>query len=161
MTAPLSFGLGSLPAGVGPAGHDLPAELQTQIKDMAPTALAFDPYDRVYVQNDDFTMASGTGPIQRAALLMLPLGSIAATPSSGLDISAIRRASPAARVTVITDALTRAWKTLIETNQIALGKVTIPKPGPPWDGIWEVEVTDLVNKKTSTLETTKLVGKVA
>jgi hypothetical protein len=145
-TSTLGTGLAAFPAGVGPAGHD-PDEKPTTLPKQTPIpALAFDPYARVYVRNADGTMAAGTGPIHRAAHLMLPRGSIAATPNEGLDVQAIRRATPESRLTVIKDAVYRTWKVLIESRQIAVGRIFVLEPGPPWSGKFEVEVVDLVNK---------------
>lgn len=151
MATPLGSGLGAFGAGVGPCGHDPEDELVGSHRQETVEALEFDPYDRVYSQNADGSMVAGSGPIQRAAHLMLPLGSIAATPESGLDVDAIKRASPGARKNVIEDALRRTWKVLIETNQIRMGTVTVVRPGPPWKGEFTVDVVDLVTKKPETL----------
>lgn len=152
MANPFATGLGAFGAGIGPFGHDPPAELVGAAKQAPVAALEFDPYDRVYAQNADRSMVAGAGPIQRAAHLMMPRGSIPATPASGLDVDAIRRAPPSARKTVITDALRRTWKVLIESNQIRMGTVTLINDGTYWKGEFQVEVVDLVTKQPETLK---------
>lgn len=151
MATPLGSGLGAFGAGIGPCGHDPEDAITGSHRQEAVAALEFDPYDRVYVENEDGSLVAGTGPIQRAAHLMMPLGSLAATPDSGLDIVAIKRASPGARRNVIEDALRRAWKALLETKQIRMGAVTVLNPGPPWKGEFTVDVTDLVTRSPETL----------
>lgn len=151
MSAPLGSGLGAFPAGVGPAGHD-PEDDPSEVVTQAPVeALYFDPYDRVYTLNDDLSVVAGSGPIQRAAHLMLPQGSLPATPNDGFPVDDVRRAAPNQRLRAIEDALRVAWKPLLEAKQIRIGIIELEK-STPWSGRFYVEVTDLVTKQTKTLE---------
>jgi hypothetical protein len=142
-------------AGVGPCGHDPEDALVGATKQEAVSALYFDPYERAYTQNADYSMVGGSGPIQRAAHLLLPLGAIPAVSGSGFDTGAVKRASPAARLTVIEDGLRRTWRTLLETKQISMGPVRLVDSSGrtwesgPWGGLFEVPVYDLVNQAKS------------
>ncbi len=150
MPVPLGSGLGAYGAGVGPFGHD-PEDEPTAVATQTPVgAIAFDPYDRVYRRNEDLTMQPSSGPIQRAAHLMLPLNAIPATPGSGINVDRIRRASPLQRRRVIEDELRVSWKSLLDTGQIRMGKVTI-EASTPWSGRWDVEVVDLITEQKTTL----------
>lgn len=148
-------------AGVGPCGHDPEDELDAGATQTPVGALYFDPYDRVYAQNADHTMVQGAGPIQRAAHLLLPLGGIPAVASSGFDVASVKRSPPSQRQLALEDALRRAWKTLLESGQIEMGKVTMldvdgsewtAEKGRPWGGRFDVVVRDLVTKQPATLE---------
>lgn len=161
MATPLGTGMGAFGAGVGPAGHDPEDALVGAVKQSPVASLFFDPFNRLYAQNADFTMVEGAAPIHRAAHLLLPLGSLPAIPSSGLDIDAIKRATHESRIAVIEDALRRTWKVLLEGGQIAMGKVTLLdnagnewtiNSGVPWPGKFDVAVQDLVTKQPATLE---------
>lgn len=145
-------GMAAFGAGVGPCGHDPEDELEGATPQETIEAHKFDPYDRLYKLNANYSAVGDSPAIQRAAHLMLPLGAIPAVATSGLDIQAIRRAPPDIRLAVIEDALRRTWKVLLETNQIAMGKVTLINEGPPWSGRFEVEVIDLLRQKDTTLE---------
>ena len=153
MSQPIAEGAGAELAGLGPAGHDSEADPSDVVTQTRLGALHFDPFDRVYTQNADLSMVAGTGPIQRAAHLLLPLGALASTASSGLDLLSIKRALPSRRQRAVEDALRVAWKPLISEGQIVMGKVTLEptEPGRSWSGKFYVEVTDLVTQKTSTL----------
>lgn len=152
MATPLGSGMASLPAGVGPCGHSDPDALVGALKQTPVAALYFDPFTRTYVQNADFTMVPGTGPIQRAANLLLPLGALPSTRTSGFDVAAVKRAPPNARLTVIEDALRRTWKPLLSTGQISFGTVRLLDgkgntwESGPWNGQFEVPVYDLITK---------------
>jgi hypothetical protein len=161
MATPLGSGAGAFGAGVGPAGHDPEDALVGATRQTPVAALYFDPFNRVYAQNADYTMVTGAGPIHRAAHLLLPLGSLPATPNSGIDIAAIKRAPPQSRIAVIEDALRRTWKPLLETGQITMGKVTLldhagkewtVDSGFPWPGKFDVAVQDLVTNQSALLE---------
>lgn len=152
MTIPLGSGLGAFGAGEGPAGHDPEDELEAALQQEPVAALEFDPEERVYVIKDDNTMAGTSPVIQRATLLMMPLGSIGAVATDGLDIKRIKRAGPESRQSTLEDALRRAWKVLIDAGQLRMGNVVVKNPGPPWTGEFEVEVIDLTTKQTATLE---------
>lgn len=156
MTKPIARGAAAFGAGIGPAGHDPPAEPEERVLQEPVEALHFDPYDRVYAQNDDLTMVAGSGPIQRAALLLLPLGSLPATASSGFPVDAVRRASPAQRYSVIMNALRQTWKPLLETGQIEIVSLELePTPrGGTWSGRFYPLVRDLVTQAEK-----KLTGK--
>ena len=147
----LGSGMASQGAGVGPCGHDPEDEPSAVVTQTPVAALYFDPFQRRYVQNPDLSMWKGAGPIQRAAHLLLPLGSLPATASSGLDVQSIRRAPPARRQRAVEDAVRIAWKPLTQSRQIVMGKVTLD-PSAPWNGKFTVEVTDLVTKQPVRLE---------
>lgn len=163
MATPLGTGMAAFGCGVGPCGHDPEDALVGALKQDPVAALYFDPYTRTYLQNADFTMVEGAGPIQRAAHLLIPLGSIPATPTSGFDTGPVKRANQDARIGVIEDKLRRTWKKLLDTNQISMGKVVLVDAdgntweSGPWDGHFEVPVTDLVTKG----DPTPLRGRVA
>lgn len=157
MAIPLGSGLAAFGAGVGPCGHDPEEDPSEKVVQTPVSALYFDPYDRVYAQEADFTMREGAGPIQRAALLMLPKGALSSVASSGLDLDVIRRASSDRRLRVISDQLRVTWKVLLETKQISMGAVTL-EPGEPWSGRFYVEVQDLVTPKA---KPSRLAGKAA
>lgn len=151
MAVPLGSGQAAYGAGVGPCGHD-PEDDPSEVVVQTPiAALYFDPYDRVYTLNADLSLKAGAGPIQRAAHLMLPRGAIPAVAFSGLDVNAIRRATPARRVRIIEDELRLAWQSLLSTGQITMGKVTLDDTNP-WSGRFYVEVTDRITKQTATLD---------
>jgi len=164
MAIPLGSGMGAYGAGVGPCGHDPEDALVASLTQTPVAALYFDPLSRTYVQNADFTMVAGTGPIQRAAHLLMPLGSIPAVPLSGFDTGAVKRAAPDARKAVIEDALRRTWKVLLDTQQISFGNVVltnaygVPWTGGPWDGFFFVPVYDLINRAKTPIP---LTGRVA
>lgn len=149
----INIGAGAFAAGEGPAGHDPEATPSSVVVQAAVGALFFDPFQRTYKRNADLSMVEGSGPIQRAAHLLLPLGTLSSTASSGLDVASIKRAAPNRRQRAIEDALRVTWKQLIDGDQIAMGKVTLEEtePGKAWSGKYYVEVTDLVTQKTATL----------
>lgn len=153
MPTPLGSGLAAYAAGVGPAGHDPEDEPSRKIVQTPVGVLYFDPFDRVYSRNDDLTMVAGTGPIQRAAHLLLPLGALPGTARSGIDTASIRRAAPDRRQRTIEDALRVTWRSLISEGQIQMGKVTLEptEPGKSWSGRFYVEVFDLVTQQAFTL----------
>ena len=153
MDIPIAQGAGTAGAGVGPAGHDPEMDPSEKVTQTPVGALFFDPYDRVWKQNSDLTMVEGSGPIQRAAVLLIPRGHIAATPGNGIDIAAIKRASPERRQRVVEDQVRAAWKPLLDSGQIEMGAVTLEeqKPGQPWSGRFYVEARDLITQKTKTL----------
>lgn len=152
MTRPLSRGCAAFGAGIGPCGHSPDDEPSDKVVQPRVSAIAFDPYDRVWSQNDDLTMKETSGPIQRAATLMLPLGAIPAVGRNGIDVKRIKRALPEQRLRVIRDELQLAWKTLLDTRQIAIANVTLSDT-TPWDGRFFVDVRDIVSPKLSrTLE---------
>jgi len=153
MPATLGSGLAAYAAGVGPAGHDPEDAPSAKVVQTPVGVLHFDPFDRIYARNEDLTMVAGTGPIQRAAHLLLPLGALPGTARSGLDTASIRRASLDRRQRTIEDALRVTWRSLISEGQIQLGKVTLEptEPGKSWSGKFYVEILDLVTQQTSTL----------
>jgi hypothetical protein len=149
----IAQGAGAFEAGEGPAGAD-PLATPSAVVTQAPVgALHFDPFQRTYTRNDDLSMIAGSGPIQRAAHLLLPLGSLPATPNSGLDVLSIKRALPIRRQRAIEDALRVTWASLLNSNQIAMGKVTLEPvaSGRSWSGKFDVEITDLVTQTTTTI----------
>lgn len=150
MPTSLIRGMGAWPLGEGPLGH-APADALEGATEQEPVeALYFDPLTRSYLQNEDLSMVAGSAPIQRAAHLLMPVGSLPATVSSGLDVESIKRASPEARAKAIEDALRRAWKTLLEASLIAIGRITVSDRAG-WSGEFDVQVKDLVTKETATL----------
>lgn len=156
MTNPIARGAAAFGAGLGPAGHDPADEPEERVVQEPIEAMHFDPFNRVFTQNADLTMVAGSGPIQRAALLLLPLGSLPATASNGLNIARIKRASRSQRARVILDELKIAWKSLLETQQIEIIGVEIDEPaeGQSWSGLFYPSVRDL-----ATQEKKKLTGK--
>lgn len=156
MTNPIARGAAAFGAGLGPAGHDPADEPEERVVQEPIEAMHFDPFNRVFTQNADLTMVAGSGPIQRAALLLLPLGSLPATASNGLNIARIKRASRSQRARVILDELKIAWKSLLETQQIEILGVEIDEPaeGQSWSGLFYPSVRDL-----ATQEKKKLTGK--
>lgn len=156
MTNPIARGAAAFGAGLGPAGHDPADEPEERVVQEPIEAMHFDPFNRVFTQNADLTMVAGSGPIQRAALLLLPLGSLPATASNGLNIARIKRASKSQRARVILDELKIAWKSLLETQQIEILGVEIDEPaeGQSWSGLFYPSVRDL-----ATQEKKKLTGK--
>lgn len=158
MAIPLGSGAGAFGAGEGPAGHDPEDEPSDRVIATPVKAVYFEPFNRRFSQNSDLTMVEGTAPIQRAALLMLPLGSMPTVASSGLNIKRIRAAAPEKRKRVIEDELRVAWKVLLDAGLIAMGAVTL-EPGEPWSGKFYVEVEDLVSRTNGRTSTTSLVGK--
>ena len=149
----IAIGAGAFEAGEGPAGADPLATPSAVVTQSEVGVLHFDPFQRTYTRNTDLSMVAGDGPIQRAAHLLLPLGSLPSTASSGLNIVAIKRALPSQRQRAIEDELRVAWAPLINTDQIAMGKVTLEPvaSGRAWSGQFYVEITDLVTQKTTTL----------
>lgn len=156
MTIPFARGAGAFGAGLGPAGHDPASEPDERVVQEPIEATHFDPFNRVFTQNADLTMVAGSGPIQRAALLLLPLGSLPATASNGLNVDRIRRASRSQRARVILDELKLAWKPLLETQQIEIVSVEIEQPaeGQSWSGVFYPTVRDVATKDKA-----KLTGK--
>lgn len=156
MSNPFARGAAAYGAGLGPAGHDPAAEPDERVVQEPVAALHFDPFNRVFTQNTDLTMVAGSGPIQRAALLLLPLGSLPATATNGLNVARIRRASRSQRARVILDELRVAWKPLLDTQQIEIVSVEIEEPGEgqSWSGLFYPTVRDL-----ATQEKQKLNGK--
>jgi hypothetical protein len=143
-------GLAAFEAGMGPAGHDPENVPSTAAAQAAISAAYFDPFDRVYRMNADKSLVAGSGPIQRAAHLLLPLGALPATPFSGLDIQAIRRATETQRQFVVETELRIAWKVLLDALQISMGKVTI-EASRPWSGRFFVDVVDLATEESALL----------
>lgn len=143
----LDTGLGSEGMGEGPIGHDSEDRPSAVVTQTPVGAIFFEPFNRIYLRNADLTMLPSSAPIHRAAHLMLPLGSIPATPGSGIDVGAIKRASPLRRKRVIEDELRVAWRTLLVEGAIAIGKVTV-EPSVPWSGRWDVEVKDLLTEES-------------
>lgn len=158
MTKPIARGAAAFAAGLGPAGHDPPTEPDLPPEQEPIEALQFDPYDRVYVQNADLTMVAGSGPIQRAAILLLPRGALPATSTSGFPVDDVKRASPAQRRRVIMNALRQTWKTLLETQQIAIEGLEI-EPTPN-GGVWSGRFYPIVRDLTTDGKPQKLTGKV-
>lgn len=151
-------GLGSYLVGEGLAGHE-PGEAHTYpVEQSTVEAVKFDPYDRTFPQNEDLTMQSVTPALQRAALLMMPLGSIPAVAKSGLNIDRIKRAAPEDRLRVIESELRITWKTLLDAGILQLERVEL-HPSDPWNGTFYPYVRDLTTTLPSD-KALKLVAKV-
>jgi hypothetical protein len=142
MSILIASGVGAFAAGLGLAGHDPEPEPTAPVEQTRVAAVDFDPYQRVYVRNDDLSMQATTPAIQRAAHLMLPLNALPAVPSSGIDIASIKRASLERRLTVVIDALNRTWRVLLDAGLIAIRTVEID-PSEPWNGRFYADVEDL------------------
>jgi hypothetical protein len=147
----LAHGAAAYGAGIGPAGHDPPDEPSEKVTQATVAANSFDPYNRVWTQNDDLTMVEASPNIQRAAMLMLPLRGIPSVAGSGIDLVRIRRALPSRRAATIEEELRRAWKVLLDQRLISIEKIVLSSP---WTGAWDVEVKDLVYRQDGTLSGT-------
>lgn len=146
--ASLVYGAGAFPPGECPAGHDPPDDPSERVEQTSIASAEFDPYDRVWSQNDDLTLTAASPVIQRAALLMMPLGALPATPTHGLDIVRIKRALPSQRLRIITEELKRAWSPLLDPGLMRMGEVTLSSP---WTGEWQVKIVDLLTREDATL----------
>jgi len=145
-----STGAAAFTAGETLAGHDGPESPSAVSTQSDITAIAFDPYDRSYTLQTDQSLKGTTRVLHRAALLILPRGSIPAVASSGINLDPIRRATPAQRLRIIRDQMNLAYQTLLDTGLLAIRSVQLSST-TPWDGRWYADVVDLETGQSATL----------
>lgn len=145
-------GCASLGAGVGPAGFDLDSTPSDRVLATPIPAPAFDPYNRVYPYETNFTMQEMTPTMHRAAHLALPRGSLPATPNEGVDFTEVANASPDQRQRAAEDAMRNAFRPLLIEGVLRIDSVTPEDVGGEWTGRIFTDVTDLSTGRDLTLQ---------
>lgn len=140
-------------AGEGYAGFGYPDEPSARVIATPVKAIAFDPYNRVYEQNADLTMKEVSPTMQRAALLVLPLGSLPSTPRNGVDLKDVANASNDERQRAAEDAMKVALKPLLDERVLRIERVTLEGGSEDWTGRIITDVIDLTTEKPGYLET--------
>lgn len=127
------MGAGNFPAGVGPAGLDPVYVATPTTPGTFPTALAFDPGLRGYVQNADGTMKS-IDPVDAEVALLLGIeqGSIPSAATLGQKLRAVlTRTPPSKQKAIATQEVLRVLGPLLNAASptIALINVAVDSSG--------------------------------
>ena len=135
------MGAGTWPAGSIIAGGDV----FTSSPAVPPRTAAaqYSPTGRVVVVNADGSVAVVHYVDQQVSLALgVPLGSIKAAPTIGIDLETIRKATKLTLQRCVTDAVSRALGSLLALRSITLG--TITSTWRPGASLWSVNYTNLV-----------------
>lgn len=136
------MGAGSFNAGLGLAGHDpidVPAPAVSTA--IAGTAL-FDPLTKTYPLTTDGADVVEADPVWQevAHRLGIPLGSLSFAPDVGIDLIAIKQATPGTAQRTVEDVVNRALAPMIAGGDVQVMGVDLALP---WRGKWDVRLKNL------------------